>query len=60
MPTQVIFAVYTPPRAGLPFLAVMISLDGSVSTVPYPTLAEAEAHNQHHAQELAKKFQEGN
>jgi hypothetical protein len=57
MGTQVIFAVYVPPQPGLPFLAVMVSLDGSVSAVPYPTLAEAEAHNQHHAQELAKKLQ---
>jgi len=48
-------AVYVPPKAGLPFLAVMISLDGTVSAVPFPTLIAAEAHNHYHAQELAKK-----
>ena len=57
MDTQVISAVYVPPKAGLPFLAVTISLDGTVSAVPFPTLIAAEAHNHFHAQELAKKHQ---
>jgi len=57
MDTQVTFAVYVPPKAGLPFLAVMISLDGTVSAVPFPTLIAAEAHNHYHAQEFAKKHQ---
>jgi hypothetical protein len=36
----------------------MISLDGTVSAVPFPTLIAAEPHNHYHAQELAKKHQE--
>jgi hypothetical protein len=57
MDTQVTFAVYVPPKAGLPFLAVTISHDGTVSAVPFHTLIAAEAHNNYRAQELAKKLQ---
>jgi len=57
MDTQVTFAVYVPPKAGLPFLAVTISHDGTVSAVPFQTLIAAEAHNNYRAQELAKKLQ---
>ncbi len=57
MGTQVISAVYVPPKAGLPFLAVTISLDGTVSAIPFSTLIAAEAHNHYQAQELAKKHQ---
>jgi len=57
MGTQVISAVYVPPKAGLPFLAVTISLDGTVSAIPFSTLIAAEAHNHYQAQELAKKPQ---
>jgi hypothetical protein len=56
MDTQMISAVYVPPKAGLPFLAVTISLDGIVSAIPFSTLIAAEAHNHYHAQE-AKKHQ---
>ena len=44
-----------PPKAGLPFLAVTISLDETVSAVPFPTLMAADAHNYYQAQEWAKK-----
>jgi hypothetical protein len=57
MDTQVALAVYVPPKAGLPFLAVTISLDGTVSAVPFPTLMAADAHNHYQAQEWAKKHQ---
>jgi len=57
MDTQVTFAVYVPPKAGLPFLAVTISHDGTVSAVPFHTLIAAEAQNNYRAQELAKKLQ---
>jgi hypothetical protein len=56
MDTQMIFAVYAPPKVGLPFLAVTISLDGTVSAIPFSTLMAAEAHNNYRAQE-AKKHQ---
>jgi hypothetical protein len=56
MDTQLIFAVYVPPKAELPFLAVTISHDGTVSAVPFHTLIAAEAHNNYRAQE-AKKHQ---
>jgi hypothetical protein len=56
MDTQVTFAVYVPPKAGLPFLAVTISHDGTVSALPFHTLIAAEAHNNYRAQE-AKKHQ---
>jgi hypothetical protein len=57
MDSQVISAVYVPPKAGLPFLAVTISHDGTVLAVPFHTLIAAEAHNNYRAQELAKKHQ---
>jgi hypothetical protein len=57
MDAQMTFAVYVPPKVGLPFLAVTISLDGTVSAVPFPTLIAAEGHNHYHAQELAKRHQ---
>jgi hypothetical protein len=56
MDTQAISAVYVPPKAGLPFLAVTISHDGTVSALPFHTLIAAEAHNNYRAQE-AKKHQ---
>ena len=36
--------VYTPPNAGLPFLAVTHLPTGDVSAVPFRTYEEAEAH----------------
>jgi hypothetical protein len=37
------FAVYEPPREGLPYLAVMHLPDGTISAAPCPTREEAEA-----------------
>jgi len=36
------FAVYDPPKPGLPYLAVAIFTNGEVSAVGYKTAAEAE------------------
>ena len=58
MDTQMIFAVYAPQKVGLPFLAVTISLDGTVSAIPFSTLIAAEAHNHYHAQESKKHQRE--
>jgi hypothetical protein len=43
MEARVRFAVYSPPMSGLPFLAVMVAIDGEVTAMPFPTLAEAAA-----------------
>ncbi|ALK10756.1 hypothetical protein [Blastochloris viridis] len=57
--TKIWFAVYNPPDANLPFLAVMVGLDGNIVAVPYDTAAEAEAHNLHHGAELQRRLNEG-
>jgi hypothetical protein len=38
------FAVYDPPNAGLPYLAIVIAPGGEIAAVPYKTAAEAEDH----------------
>jgi hypothetical protein len=49
------FAVYDPPKPGLPYLAVAIfTTNGEVSAVAYKTAAEAEMHNSKHATGIAK------
>ena len=48
------FAVYDPPKPGLPYLAVAIFANGEVSAVAYKTAAEAETHNIKHATGIAK------
>ncbi len=40
----VTFVVYDPPKAGLPYLAVVIAPSGEIAAVPYKTAAEAEEH----------------
>jgi len=40
----VLYTVYTPPRADLPFLAVTHLPTGDVSVVPFRTYDEAERH----------------
>ena len=42
--SQVEFAVYQPPRPGLPFLAIEILADGTVNATPYESQGEADAH----------------
>lgn len=41
--SEPIIAVYTPPEAGLPYLAVMIDLSGKVTATCHETFDEAEA-----------------
>ena len=41
---EVEFAVYPPPRAGLPFLAVEMLTDGSIIATAYESQGEADAH----------------
>ena len=48
------FAVYDPPKPGLPYLAVAIFTNDEVSAVAYKTAAEAETHNIKHATGIAK------
>jgi hypothetical protein len=38
------FAVYDPPNARLPYLAIVIAPSGEITAVPYKTAAEAEDH----------------
>ena len=59
MSDQFIFRVYDPPKAGLPFLAVMITHDGEVTATPYDTAAEAQVHSNHYAAELHKRLHGG-
>ncbi|RVA39201.1 MULTISPECIES: hypothetical protein [unclassified Mesorhizobium] len=37
--------VYAPPLIGLPFLAVLLALDGTTIATPFDTADEAAAHN---------------
>jgi hypothetical protein len=48
------FAVYDPPKTGLPYLAVAIFTNGEVSAVAYKTATEAEMHNTKHATGIAQ------
>jgi hypothetical protein len=45
MPGSSKFAVYAPPTAELPFLAVMITVGGIVSADAFANAGLAEAHN---------------
>ena len=48
------FAVYNPPKEGLPYLSTVIAPTGAVAAVAYQTAAEAEDHNLKLAMETAK------
>jgi len=39
------YVVYSPPRSGLPFLAVTLSPDGAATARPFQTAEEAAAFN---------------
>ena len=55
---EITFAVYNPPREGLPYLAVMIAPNGDVAAAAgYKTAAEAEAYSLKIAMETAKALQ---
>jgi hypothetical protein len=51
---KITFAVYNPPKEGLPYLAAVIAPTGAVAAVAYHTAAEAETHNQKLAMEIAR------
>ena len=51
---KITFAVYDPPKEGLPYLAVIIAPNGAFSAVTFQTAAEAETHNLKLAMETAR------
>jgi hypothetical protein len=52
---EITFAVYNPPKEGLPYLAVMIAPNGDVAAAAgYKTAAEAETYSLKIAMETAK------
>jgi acetyl-CoA carboxylase beta subunit len=52
---KITFAVYNPPKEGLPYLAVMIAPNGGVAAAAaYKTAAEAETYSLKIAMETAK------
>jgi hypothetical protein len=51
---KITFAVYNPPKEGLPYLSTVIMPTGAVAAVAYQTAAEAEDHNLKLAMETAK------
>ena len=55
---EITFAVYSCPKEGLPYLAVMFAPNGAVAAVAtYKTAAEAETYNLKLAMETAKVLQ---
>jgi hypothetical protein len=55
---KITFAVYNPPKEGLPYLAVIIAPNGDVAAAAaYKTAAEAETYSQKMATETAKALQ---
>ena len=51
---KITFAVYSPPKEGLPYLSAVIAPTGAVAAVAYQTAAEAEDHNLKLAMETAR------
>ena len=51
-------AVYSPPNPGIPYLAVAISSDSTVTAVPAPNFATAKAVLQEMGVSLAKLAQQ--
>jgi len=50
---KITFAVYGPPKEGLPYLAVMIAPNGDIAAAAsYKTAAEAEAYSLQAAMEV--------
>jgi hypothetical protein len=55
---KITFAVYSSPKEGLPYLAVMIAPNGDVAAAAaYKTAAEAETYSLKMAMETAKVLQ---
>ena len=51
---KITFAVYSPPKEGLPYLSAVIAPTGAVAAVAYQTAAEAETHSLKLAMETAR------
>ena len=51
---KITFAVYNPPKDGLPYLSTVIMPTGAVAAVAYQTAAEAETHSLKLAMETAR------
>jgi hypothetical protein len=45
LPGSRLVVVYTPPLTGLPFLALILSVDGTTTAMPFDTADEAAAYN---------------
>jgi hypothetical protein len=55
---KITFAVYSPPKEGLPYLAVMIAPNGDVAAAAsYKTAIEAETYSLEAAKEAIKVLQ---
>jgi hypothetical protein len=55
---KITFAVYNPPKEGLPYLAAIIAPNGDVAgAAAYKTAAEAETYSLKMAMETAKALQ---
>jgi hypothetical protein len=55
---EITFAVYSPPKEGLPYLAVIIAPNGDVAAAAaYKTAIEAESYNLKAAAEAIKVLQ---
>ena len=55
---KITFAVYSPPKEGLPFLAVMIAPNSDIAAAAsYKTAAEAEAYSLKAAMEAIEVLQ---
>jgi hypothetical protein len=55
---EITFAVYSPPKEGLPFLAVIIAPNGEVAgAAAYKTAVEAETYSLQAATEAIKVLQ---
>ena len=55
---EITFAVYSPPKEGLPYLAVIIAPNGNVAAAAaYKTAVEAETYNLQAAAEAIKVLQ---
>jgi hypothetical protein len=51
---KITFAVYNPPKEGLPYLSAVIAPTGAVAAAAFQTAAEAEDHNLKLAMETAR------
>jgi hypothetical protein len=55
---KITFAVYSPPKEGLPYLAVIIAPNGDIAAAgAYKTALEAETYSLKIAKETAKVLQ---